>query len=308
MAPGLSVATLLLGAVPSLGFDAASLLQDAPYIVHHTQAPGENIDYLQDGSAVFRRRMLRFIFDRDAPITQKCCDLALNNHIRPYKSWGSISAEDKAWWKENHCTSMVGALAINTSSTLPNCLRPGRIRNVVRHADPLELVSLYRSSTLDDSGDPEEPDCTEEERRSINNTVTGKGKYKERPVACNVNMYQLDSMGTLDRECLSNTFGISEDCAGCTATFMKEFARDVFQMMSSDYKITLQQKTCFSECYWLKSCLTPDSCPESLKWCQDCIEPRMAKYHHCLGGPIINQLTMPDFFDNIVGVNWFSRR
>jgi len=314
MARGVAL-TLLLGVAPSAGHDALSLVQqkfarDVPYFPVDRQGEmAENfLDLSIHGPKRFRINMLKMVVNRDLPITEKCCHLAQVHDIKPYKSWGSISSEDKAWWKLNHCTSLIGATAVNASSLMPNCHRPSRIASLMRHQDADGLIDLYRSNRRE--SDIPEDGCTAEERKNINDTASGSRSMLEWPVECSVE-YEQDTSGTVDRLCLSQLYDVSEECAGCTGEILRKWADDAMWMVKQqgDFgKRGVKNQTCFSECFNLRNCPKPSGCPESIKYCQDCMGPRLGEYAHCLGGPIKNQITMPAFFSNIIDVNWFSQR
>lgn len=258
------------------------------------------------GPKRFRINMLKMMVDRDLPIIEQCCQLAQQHDVHPYRSWGTLTGADKAWWKENHCTSMTGATALNASSLMPNCHRPQRIASLMRHKDSEGLAELYRQNKVE--SDVPEDTCTEDERRNINATATGERKLLEWPVECSVE-YEQDVSGTVDRLCLSQLFDVSEDCAGCAGELLRLWADDAMHMIKlTGWNRHVTNQTCYSECFNLRNCPKPSGCPESIKYCQDCMEPRLGQYAHCLGGPVKNQITMPFFFTHIIDVNWFGQR
>lgn len=228
--------------------------------------------------------MYRILRSRPNPLLNKCCNLAQEHGVKPWRSWGTMNESMVGLWHANNCNQMVGAHVEHYAVGTPYC---DQTKAFVVLDRPAELL---RESFEDEIGAVTKVSCTEEDRLALNNTYLGKRTSPALGEECmpeNLASFSLQH-GTF-RGCVSTLMGISMSCTKCHANFLRSISG-----LKAPYS------KCFDTCFPLMTCSRLSQCPERAQQCSACVQPALYEANTCIGGPIMNRLRMENVFEQII--------
>lgn len=264
------------------GHDSVSMLQ---HQVHSDQLPQTTIQSNTD-EAMQRwiAGLFRILRTRPNPLLQRCCHLAEEHGVKPWRTWGTMNDSMVALWNTNNCNHQVGAHIENFAVGTPYCAQHKAYTILAR---PSELGG---SDFEEEVGAMVAPSCTDEDRLALNNTYLGKHFVPVMEEACMPENLATISLkhGQL-RTCVSEMMNISKNCAKCHTTFVRSISG-----MKAPYA------QCLDTCYPLMTCPRLSMCSDRAQRCSACVQPALYAHNKCIGGPTMNPLTMENVFENMI--------
>jgi len=261
--------------------DALALLQQQV----SASPPGYGIqNEMDEAMSKWIAGMYRILRSRPNPLLKKCCSLAQEHGVRPWRSWGSMNETMVGLWTTSNCNVQVGAHIPNYAVGTPYC---DQSKAYVVLARPAELGG---NDYEEEIGAVTRVACNEEDRRALNDTYLGHRFPPMLGEECMPEQLASYSVHYGDfRGCVSKLMGISSSCSRCHANFLRGISG-----MKAPYG------KCFESCYPLLMCGKLSDCADRAQQCSGCVQPALYEFNKCVGGPIENRLRMDNVMQQII--------
>mmetsp|Transcript_77214 Transcript_77214/g.174668 ORF Transcript_77214/g.174668 Transcript_77214/m.174668 type:complete len:291 (-) Transcript_77214:43-915(-) len=279
----LPVLLTLTGLTPgsSTGLEAVSLLQ------HQVSAEQPSYGIQNERDEAMSRwiaGMYRILRSRPNPLLNKCCNMARDHGVMPWRSWGSMNESMVGLWHSSGCNMQVGAHIPNYAVGTPFC---DQSRAYVVLARPAELgANAYE----DEIAAVTKVSCSEQDRKQMNDTYMGIRYTPALGEECMPeNLASFSVQHGVFRGCVGKLLNISQSCTRCHANFLRGLSG-----MKAPYA------KCFDSCFPLMTCPRLSMCAERAQQCSACVQPALFEVNKCIGGPTMNRLRMENVFEQII--------